>query len=1159
MLNTNSLYSVYKIVFISILIVSIYSGCSREEQVPLQETETYAKAVSDFYLSLGAIETDQALFAFNKMNDVASMYPEEPAAWANLGVYAMRQGNYELAADRLSKARELATGNAEILFLSALLESSRGDIEQSIEYLRKASEANPSDLKIQYMLAKELERVDDEGNISVIENLLEGMLEQQPDNQLLILDLIRLSAKQGNAEKTNNYLDRMAEFSETWHGSAQNQFQSVRQSAEEGDLPSLSIELALLRNELNTLPQFRAYQRQLELPPNQVGFLIREFLVLPEPQMRAATPDSAMSFTSEQPEGVQQSVVQMIKSVTLLENVPPLMAIIVDGRVIVDNEAEMPFPGGSEDRLNQNSVALIDYNYDFLNDIALAGDDGLRLYRQEEDFSFTDVTGQTNLPASVRNGSYNSVWSVDIDVDGDLDLVLAPADGTPVVLRNNGDESFSEISLFDGPQSPSEFHWADFDGDGDPDAAFLDKAGNLHLFENLRSGVMRIVENVPHSQEVAALSYADLNSDSYLDLIALKQDGSVHRIYSRPGFEGWRSELLIENSGLTGLAGVDRNSLFIQDMDNNGRLDLVLSSKDETVIWLGEDEAGHQRLTADLPGLITSIVDIDGDERLDLLGLSDELQPFQLMNSGTMEYNARSIRARASGTAGDQRINSFGIGGEMEVRSGLLYQKQPINSPIVHFGLGNHEDTDMLRIIWPNGSVQAEFAELGIGSTIFNEQILKGSCPWLFTHNGDEHVFVTDLIWRSPLGLRINAQETAGVIQTEDRVRIPGKMLKPNNGVYDLRITAELWETHFFDMIKLVAIDHPEGTDLFIDERFAFPPPDLSFKITGTPQPVERVLDEAGNDMTDLIREIDQNYLHAFQKSKYQGVTEEHSIEIVLGEEAPENGPLWLLAHGWVRPTDSSINLALSQGSNNMPKGIRVDVPGKHGEWVTVYPDLGFPAGKTKTVMIDLEDIFPDPSDRRIKMTTSTETYWDAIQWAEGKPEAIYTETELNPVKKDLAYRGYSEWIKEDEYSPELPDYNVITSTTPRWQDLIGYYTRFGDVSELLNIIDDRYVIMNAGDELQLEFESLEPPADGYVRNFVLIADGWVKDGDFNTGHSKTVHPLPTHSQTDDDYFELNYERLQDDPVYQKHKQDWVDYHTRYITPELFRTALNFE
>src|SRR5690625_5467044 len=92
----------------------------------------------------------------------------------------------------------------------------------------------------------------------------------------------------------------------------------------------------------------------------------------------------------------------------------------------------------------------------------------------------------------------------------------------------------------------------------------------------------------------------------------------------------------------------------------------------------------------------------------------------------------------------------------------------------------------MLRIIWPNGSVQAEFSELGMGETIFNEQILKGSCPWLFTNNGEEIQFVTDALWRSPLGLRINAQETAGVVQTFDRVRIAPDQLKERVGVYDL-------------------------------------------------------------------------------------------------------------------------------------------------------------------------------------------------------------------------------------------------------------------------------------------------------------------------------------------------------------------------------------
>ena len=81
--------------------------------------------------------------------------------------------------------------------------------------------------------------------------------------------------------------------------------------------------------------------------------------------------------------------------------------------------------------------------------------------------------------------------------------------------------------------------------------------------------------------------------------------------------------------------------------------------------------------------------------------------------------------------------------------------------------------------------------------------------------------FVTDFLWRSPLGLRINAQDTAGVTQTEDWVKIRGDQLAPSNGVYDVRITAELWETHFIDHVSLMVVDHPAGTEVFVDERFA--------------------------------------------------------------------------------------------------------------------------------------------------------------------------------------------------------------------------------------------------------------------------------------------------------------------------------------------------
>ena len=108
-----------------------------------------------------------------------------------------------------------------------------------------------------------------------------------------------------------------------------------------------------------------------------------------------------------------------------------------------------------------------------------------------------------------------------------------------------------------------------------------------------------------------------------------------------------------------------------------------------------------------------------------------------------------------------------------------------------------------------------------------------------------------------------------------------------------------------------------------------------------------------------------------------------------------------------------------------------------------------------------------------------------------------------------MAYRGFSRTSHVRRDVPEIPDYTTIANVGQRWRDLMGYYTRFGDVRELLNQVDDRYVIMNAGDELRLRFPELPPPTAGRRRDFVLIGDGWVKDGDYNTTSSKTVGPLP--------------------------------------------------
>jgi len=189
-----------------------------------------------------------------------------------------------------------------------------------------------------------------------------------------------------------------------------------------------------------------------------------------------------------------------------------------------------------------------------------------------------------------------------------------------------------------------------------------------------------------------------------------------------------------------------------------------------------------------------------------------------------------------------------------------------------------------------------------------------------------------------------------------------------------------------------------------------------------------------------------------------------------------------------------------------------------------------------------------------VRLRTNLEIYWDAIHWAQGAPEAPLKEVTLDPTVADLHYRGYSVMhMPVGAGAPEVPDYNQIEGTKQHWRDLIGYYTRYGDIRELIKTIDDRYVIVNSGDEMSLHFPEQPPPPAGWVRDFVIKGDGWIKDGDYNSTFSKTVLPLPYHAK---DEYTTRPGALEDEWVYRHHPEDWQKFHTRYVTPDVFKNSL---
>jgi hypothetical protein len=581
-----------------------------------------------------------------------------------------------------------------------------------------------------------------------------------------------------------------------------------------------------------------------------------------------------------------------------------------------------------------------------------------------------------------------------------------------------------------------------------------------------------------------------------------------------------------------------------------------LSAPAVTFLWLSDAQNKFKLLAATQGTRAFSVADVSGDGRLDLVGLSAEGQPVRAIGNGAKNYHWQIIRPRAKLAVGDQRINSFGMGGEMEIRSGLLVQKQPITGPLVHFGLGEQTTADVVRIVWPNGSVRAEF-ELKADQEVVAEQRLKGSCPFLFAYDGEKMSFVKDCQpWGAAIGLHIDTLDPQGTLRTEEWFKIDGDRLAARNNTYDLRVTAELWETYYVDHFSLMVVDHRAGTDIFVDERFSIPGPELAIRTVEKARELAQATDDRGQNVSDILRARDGRYLDTFGRGQYQGLTRDHFVELDLGADVPTSGPLWLIASGWLHPTDASVNVAIKQGTGAQPKDLSLEVPDGLGGWKTAKEHLGFPAGRNKTILINLEGLFPENAPRRVRLRTNLEVYWDAVWWAKGLPSDQIKTERFEPQTAELRYRGYSTITQANESSPELPDYNRLEGSTQRWRDLIGYYTRFGDVRELLSRADDRYVIMNSGDEMAFKFNAPAAPPPGWVRDFVLIGDGWIKDGDYNSTFSKTVLPLPAHDIHD---YTTVASRLEDDPVYRRHPEDWQRYHTRYVTPQGFQNALRIK
>lgn len=1151
------------------------------------DKEKLSEIITARSLGLAYLEDNNLKSAEEQFKILIGLSPREAMGFANLGVVYLRQGKYDDAEEMLIKAMGISPNDPDIRLNLAKVYDLKNEKESSLKVLKENEEIAPDHVKTLYSLAEKYEGAIDDESVAQWEKYMQKIVEKSPSNIVARLYWAEALIRNGKTEDALNNLEEAQQINAEFPEEAQVYFLKTIEYLQQKNQKDALLSLLIFHNFIKLTP---GYQKGIGELKGAQGAAVGQPVISMSSSFSTTLQEGEsildlMKFT-DATSGAGLDFFASEKMNKELKYISNIAIADMDGdgdldifysgyavdknvafRLLLKSEfgrykditksASIQKPTGKD-----NSSRFIDFDNDGFLDLFICNSEENLLYKNISEGVFSNVTKKSNL-----TGHGNKSLFLDIDHEGDLDLILAKK-GENSVMRNNGDGTFSNFSdaaeMSKNKNNSRDLAFGDFDNDGDIDVIIANENGPCRIFSNLRQGKFldqTLGSGIDFEKGSDNVEIADFNNDGYLDILITSKTHGI-KLFQNKGDGSFE---ISKQSKFLGKAieGLNCYDAAFFDFDNDGLSDLLFVGQSSTsgkkgIILFHNDGDGFSDASYLLPESVSNARQIsfadynqDGDLDIFLIEMNGGIE--LLRNDGGNANHRLKVQLVGLKT-GSSKNNHFGIGAKIEVRAGDLYQLKMITKPGTHFGLGNREKADVVRILWTNGVPQNIFSP-GSDQDLIETQELKGSCPFLYTWNGSEYVFAKDMMWRSalgmPLGIMGGKKAYAFPNASVEYLKIQSEQLQKKNGKYSIQITEELWETIYMDEIKLFAIDHPDEVEIYVDEKFVGPPyPKMKvYKVKDHHIPIIAI-DGKGNGLKELIQAKDFQYISNFQHEKFQGIIKMKDLILDLGD-IPNTENLHLFLNGWIFPTDASINVAISQSDLIKIKMPSLEVINKKGEWEEVISNIGFPSGKNKTVIVDLSDKFLT-AERKIRITTNMEIYWDYIFYA--KDVNVETKmTKMIPDKADYHFRGFSgTFRKEGNNGPHWFDYNEV-STVKKWRDLTGMYTRYGDVKELLVEADDIYIIANAGDETTISFdaESLPEIQEGWTRDFLIYSVGWVKDGDINTALGQTVEPLPFHGMSQYPYGENEHY-----PITKRHREYREKYNTRIVDPGFFNDFL---
>ncbi len=839
-------------------------------------------------------------------------------------------------------------------------------------------------------------------------------------------------------------------------------------------------------------------------------------------------------------------------------------------------------------------ASVADFDNDTFADVLFTCADGVRLFRavprDKQDPKFEDVTATAGLE-QIKSACFSATF-VDLDQDSDLDLLVgqyaanvadalanlkspakakgpgwtlllnvgeAPPNPTPEKLLPLKPKFAKGPDAFGSGVAAVNMTVTDIDGDRDLDVLSFQDGQSARLVLNDRllrfhDKAMPLLDGVWNGALVL-----DVDRDGQSDLFAVAPGEKPAVVLVLPP-QG-------EKTLLERLAAVSSNSpnlLQAQavDMDLDGSTDVIGLSETGMPVLLRND---GKRLGWTRAGLganeswpkdpaAVAAADLDGDARPDLLTWSEKngLEVRRHMGNGnhglTIELTGRhdkdpKMRSNADGNGVwlTAQAGDLWTGGEnTTLAAGLGRSRLPFQ-----LGLGKYAQADVVRLRWPDLTLQAELnAPADRLARIAQHNRMTGSCPLLFTWNGERFVNVTDFLGAGSIGESLPGGGHRPP-RPEESVKIEAHQLVPKDGRYVLKLVDTMDEVNYIDRVQLVVVDHPAGAKSYPDERFSYPGPSQDLLVHRSEDEVFPVTatDHKGRDVTQALRHWDRATADGFARRAWLGFAEDHWVELDFGDRLSRFGAgdrVMLYLAGWTDyPYPESIWAADQAGVALLPP--LLERLATDGKWQTVTADAGFPAGHPRMIVMDVtgkvggprcvlrlrtnmhvywDQIFAAPVIERIKPASASKPADQSKPASESKPADESssprgdTAKHVNIITLDLHHatlsvRGCLQEFSPDGRLPRLFDYDKIEPVPVVRQT--GKLTRTGDVTELLRERDDCFVIFGPGDELTATFaaDRLPPLPAGWTRSFVLRTWGYCKDAAPFTATGSTIEPLP--------------------------------------------------